>query len=204
MATLPPEILANIAGRRLNITSQRDKGLQDLSNQYNQNLSNLDEYSSDATRRINDQYASQGIANSGIRVDEQGRMQKNVGQKRSQFALGYGQGQSGIQSQYENALQALNEYQNEQMLGQTRTDLNTQLQQQQIAATNAQTQAAMSASQGGGGGGGGQAAGPSIEALNAWYAEAARQEQAAIDLWNATIAQNQSLKTYRGGVGRVM
>ena len=186
MATLPPEILANIAGRRLNITSQRDKGLQDLSNQYNQNLSNLDEYSSDATRRINDQYASQGIANSGIRVDEQGRMQKNVGQKRSQFALGYGQGQSGIQSQYENALQALNEYQNEQMLGQTRTDLNTQLQQQQIAAQNAANAQAASM----GGGGGGAPAGPSQADIDLWN---------ATQLWNATIAWNDAIeRNYRG------
>ena len=204
MATLPPEVVANIAAKRLGIDQQKQRGIQDLGNQYNTNLSNLTDYDKDAQQRINDQFGAQGIADSGIRVNEQGRLQKNVGQKRSMLGQQYAQGQSGIQTQWENAIQALNDYQTEQMTGQTRQDLATQLQQQQIAATNAQTQAAMSASQGGGGGGGGQAAGPSIEALNAWYAEAARQEQAAIDLWNATIAQNQSLKTYRGGVGRVM
>lgn len=206
MPNLPPEILANIAGRRLNINQQKDTGLQQLGQQYNTNLTNLDEYSSEGTRRINDQYAAQGIADSGIRVDEQGRLQKNVGQRRGMLGQQYAQGQSGIQSQYENAIQALNEYQNEQMLGQTRTDLDTQLRQQQIAAQNAATMQAASAAQMGSGGGG-AVGGPNEADLSAWYAEAQRQQD-AINLWNATLMynaqQDQLLKQYHGGVGKVM
>jgi hypothetical protein len=146
-SALPPEVLATIAQRRLGIQSQHDTALQQAGSQYNQNLSNLTDYSNDTAKRINDQFAGQGMFNSSVRVDEQGRLQKNIGQRQGYLGTQYGQQQSGIESQYQNALNALSDYQNQAQTEATRNDL----QQQQIAAQNAASAAQQQYAAGGGG-----------------------------------------------------
>lgn len=193
MTTLPPEIMANIAGRRLNINQAHDTGLQQLGNQYNTGLQQLDQYSTDSTRRVNDQYAAQGLFNSGIRVDEQGRLQRNVGEKRTNLGQDFATKKTGIESQYQNALQGLTEYQNEQMLGQARSDLQTQLQQQQFAASQKQASdiAAWNAALAGNAGATAAPAapaGPDPAALKAWYDQAAINQWYAVAKWNEAIA----------------
>jgi len=197
MPTLPPEVLANIAGKRLGIQQQHDTGLQQLGNQYNTNLYNLGEYEKDAGKRINDQYASQGIFNSGIRVNEQGRMSKNVGERRGVLGQQYAQGQSGIENQYSNALQALEDYRTQAMQEQTRQDLT----QQQINAQNAATWQAAQAGMGGAGGGGGAPAptGPTEEEnLAIWNAEIQRQNENIWRWYAALAAQNPTKDEYAG------
>jgi len=197
MATLPPDVIANIAAKRLGIQSQHDTALQQAAQGYNTNLYNLDQYSKDAGRKINDQYASQGLFSSGIRVNEQGRLQQNVGERKGFLGQQYAGQQSGIESQYQNALSDLQQYQSQAMGEATRQELAQQqnaaqnaLQQQQINAQNAATMQAAAAQQ--------QSAGPTQDQLANFYAEAKRQQD-AIDLWNATklwndtIAKNQAL-----------
>jgi hypothetical protein len=196
MTTLPPEVLANIAGKRLGIQQQHDTGLQQLGNQYNTNLYNLGEYEKDAGRRINDQYAAQGIFNSGIRVNEQGRMSKNVGERRGTLGQQYAMGQSGIENQYQNALQALEDYRTQATQEQTRQDLT----QQQINAQNAATWQAAQASMGGAGGGAAPApAGPTEEEnLAIWNAEIQRQNENIWRWYAALAAQNPTKDEYAG------
>ena len=197
MPTLPPEVLANIAGKRLGIQQQHDTGVQQLGNQYNTSLYNLGEYEKDAGRRINDQYAAQGIFNSGIRVNEQGRMQKNVGERRGFLGQDYASKQSGIENQYSNALQALEDYRTQAMQEQTRQDLT----QQQINAQNAATWQAAQGAMGGGGGGGAPAAptGPTEEEnLAIWNAEIQRQNENIWRWYAALAAQNPTKDEYAG------
>jgi len=200
MATLPPEVIANLASKKLGIQQQHDTGLQQLGSQYNTNLFNLGEYQKDTARRINDQYASQGIFNSGIRVNEQGRLEKNVGERRGFLGQQYSQGQSGIENQYTNALQGLEDYRTQAMQEATRQELAQQQSAAQIAATQQAADrqsaeqrwyAAMAQNQGGGGGGA-PAAGPDQSALDLWNAT---QYWNAVQLLNATQLWNQAMQS---------
>jgi hypothetical protein len=200
MPTLPPEVLANISGKRLGIQQQRDTALQQLGNQYNTSLFNLGEYQKDAARRVNDQYAAQGIFNSGIRVNEQGRLEKNVGERRGFLGQQYAQGQTGIENQYTNALQGLEDYRTQAMQEATRQELAQQQSAAQIAATQQAADrqsaeqrwyAAMAQNQGGGGAPAAPA-GPDQAALDLWNAT---QYWNAVQLLNATQLWNQAMQS---------
>jgi hypothetical protein len=198
MATLPPEVLANIASKRLGIQQQHDTSLQQAQQGYNQNLYNLNQYSTDAGKKINDQYAAQGIFNSGIRVNEQGRLQQNVGERKGFLGTQYGQQTSGIENQYTNALSALQDYQTQAMGDATRQELAQQqsaaqlaLQQRQIDAQNAATMTAAAGQQ--------QPAqapaapqGASQSDVDYWNAV---QYLNAVKQWNAVMAWNAAMQS---------
>lgn len=215
MTTLPPEVLSNIAQRRLGAGTQRQTGLQNLATQYNQNIGNLDQYQQDMAQKINNQMSSQGLLNSSIRMDEQGKMQQSVGQKRSWLDTQYAQGKSGIESQYQNALQAISDYQTGAMQDQARSDLAYQQQQAQLqfqqqqaaqqqrnweveqwnaaAARNQATQAPAPVNQG-----------PSADDLARFYAEVQRQQNAAIMQWYAALAAQNPTRTQYAGSGNAI
>src|SRR5580765_1036437 len=112
MADLPPEVVANVAARRLGFGQQRDTQLQGLAQQYNENIANLNKFADTSNQQIMDQMGSQGLANSGIRVDQQGKLQQNVAQRRGFLEQGYGTGQANVQNQYQSNMAGLQDYQN--------------------------------------------------------------------------------------------
>jgi hypothetical protein len=171
MATLAPEVLANIAARRLNIQNQRDTALQRLGQNYGESNYNLDQFAKDSGRRIDDQMASQGIFNSGMRVDQQGRLQTNVGEKRGFLAGQYANSQRDVQNQYDAGQQNLNDYQNQAMGQATQSEL----QQRMI---DAQNQAAMQAAQ----------AAEKQANDQRWYQAMSQNENAARDRWFAAMS----------------
>lgn len=196
MPTLDPNIVASLAQRRLLAGNQRTQGLQTLGNQYNQNISNLQDYQKDMQQRINDQMGAQGLFNSGIRMNELGKMEKSVGQKRSYFDTQYAQGKSGLEAGYQNAMQAIADEEARQMQEQGRQDLaqqqqaaaqafqNQQAAQQQAnwqADYNLRAQQAAQANQ--------AAAGPSQNDLAVWLAELQRQDD--VRRWNEAVWANE-------------
>lgn len=211
MPTLAPEIMANIAQRRLGAGQQRTQGLQQYGNQYNQNIQNLDDYKKDMEMRINNQMGSQGLANSTIRMDEQGKMQKTVGQKRGYLDTLYAQQKSGIESGYQSALQAISDYQTQAMQEQGRQDLGQQqdaaqraFQNQQAAQAQANWQADYNLRAGQGQPAPAQAAGPagpSQSDIAILMAEL--QRQADVQKWNEAVWYNEvqrqnAAKPYQG------
>jgi hypothetical protein len=200
MATLPPEVLASIASKRLGIQSQHDTALQQAAQGYNTNLYNLDQYAKDTGKRINDQYASQGLFSSGIRVNEQGRLQQNVGERKGFLGQQYAGQQSGIEGQYQNALSDLQQYQATAMQDATRQELAQQqnqaqmaLQQRQIDAQNAATMQAAAAQQQQQAPAAAPAAqGPDQASIDYWNAV---QYLNAVKLWNATQLWNQAMQS---------
>lgn len=140
MTTLAPNVVADIAQRRLTAGNQRTTGLQGLANTYNQNISNLGQYQTDMQQKINDQMGSQGLFNSGIRMNELGKMQQSVGQKRGFLDTQYAQGKTGLENSYQNAMNDINSYQTGQYQQQAQSDL--AYQQQQAALQFQQQQAA--------------------------------------------------------------
>ena len=210
MTTLPPEVLSNIAQKRLTAGQQRTTGLQNLANQYNQNVGNLGQYQNDMQQRINDQLGSQGLFNSGIRMNELGKMQQSVAQKRGFLDTNYAQGKAGIESSYQNALQGISDYQTGALQDQARSDLAyqqqqaaLQFQQQQAAQQQKnweveQWNAAVARNQAQ------QAAaapppqqGPSADDLARFYAEVQRQQNEAIMRWMAAV-QSQNRTEFAG------
>lgn len=214
MVTLSPDVISNLAQKRLTAQNQRQTGLQNFANQYNTNVSSLGDYQKDMGSRINNQMASQGLFDSTIRMDEQGKMQKTVGQKRGYLDQLYAQQKTGVESGYQNALQGISDYQTQAMQDQTRQDLAQQQSQAQMDFQNrqaAQAQANWQAEQmragqlSAGGGAGGVAApvGPSQGDIQAWMAAVAaneeRERNAAIMRWYAALAaQNPSRDEYAG------
>jgi hypothetical protein len=202
---LPPEVVANVAARRLGFGQQRDTALQSLSQGYNENIANLNKFADTSNQQIMDQMGAQGLANSGIRVDQQGKLQQNVAQRRGFLEQGYGTGQSNIQNQYDSNLAGLQDYQNQQAnmyqqqtLAKQQQDAQMALQQQQAdSQRNALAQqqwyaaaAANQQNQGFGGGGAPAAPGPDQAALDAWYKQAAINQWYAVAKWNEAMASN--------------
>jgi hypothetical protein len=200
---LPPEVVANVAARRLGFGQQRDTALQSLSQGYNENIANLNKFADTSNTQIMDQMASQGLANSGIRVDQQGKLQQNVAQRRGFLEQGYGTGQANVQNQYESNLAGLQDYQNQMANQYTQQNLAKQQQDAQIAMQQQQADlqrqqlaqqqwyAAASANQQnqgfGGGGAPAPAAGPDQASLDAWYKQAALNQWYAVAAWNAAM-----------------
>lgn len=138
---LPPEVVANLAAKRLGLGQQRDTALRSLGDQYNENVANLNKFSQEGGQRINDQMGAQGLYSSGIRVDQQGKLQQNVAQRRGFLESGYGSGQAGIQNQYTQGMAGIqgeeyglsNQFQ-QQELAKQQQDAQMQFQQQQADA----------------------------------------------------------------------
>jgi hypothetical protein len=138
--TLPPEILASIAGRRLGFETAANTAKQRLGQDYNTGLYNLDQYANESGRGINDNFANKGTFLSGLRVDEQGRLAKNVGERKSKMSTDYTRGLQDVDQSLQAQLQSLIDFQNEQAQQYTRQNLNDQLAQEQAAAMAAQQQ----------------------------------------------------------------
>jgi hypothetical protein len=214
MTTLPPNVISNIAQRRLQAGQQKQTSLQDYGNSYNTNIANLDQYSKDMTQRINDQMGAQGLFNSGIRMNELGKMQQSVGQKHGYFDQLYAQQKSGVESQYQNALAGINDYETQMYQQQTQQDLayqqqvaqqafqQQQLKQQQDQWAQEQWNAAMARNQQQQAPPPPQQQGPSQEDLMRFFAEVQRQQ--AIQQWLAAIAAQNPTKDEYAGSGNAL
>jgi hypothetical protein len=208
-APLPPDVVAQAAARRLGFGQQRDTSLQSAANQYNENIANLNKFSDTSNQQIMDQMGAQGLANSGIRVDQQGKLQQNVAQRRGFLEQGYGTQQQGIQNQYASQMTGVDDWLSQMANQYTQQNLSKQQQDAQIALQQQQADlqrqqlaqqqwnAALAQNQSAGGGGGGgapaPAAGPSQSDIDYWnavqYLNAVKQWNAVV-AWNAAMASN--------------
>jgi hypothetical protein len=194
---LPPEVVAQAAARRLGLGQQRDTSLQRLGDTYNESTTNLNKFADEGNRRISDDMAARGLFQSGMRVDQQGKLQQNVAQRRGLLSSNYGTSQRDVENQYQTGLQGILDWQNQMAGQQQQTSLQQQLVDAQNASTMQQAQANQLAMSGGGGGG--APAQPSQADIDAW--NLAMWNNA---MWNNAMMQNQQLQQYQGGVGRVM
>ena len=190
MAQIDPGLMASLAGKRLGIQQQHDQGLSLLGQKYNTDIANINSYATDAARQINDKYAAQGMSGHTVRLDDQGRMQKSVGERKNILSQQNAWDKYNINNSYQNALQGLTDQQNQWQIEANRAEADQRLRQSQIDADNMRTAALARQQQI-------SAApapapvsqGPSQSDLVAWYTEVARQQEAQ-RIWNEAVWNN--------------
>lgn len=134
--SLPPELLAQLASKRLGFSTAADSATQQANQGYADQLHNLDVFGADQSRSIDDNFASSGLFNSGIRVDSQGRLQRNLGDRRGQLGTQNAGDLSNIQNMLNQQLQGVEDQQAQYALDYNRTQANQALADAQ-AASNA-------------------------------------------------------------------
>jgi hypothetical protein len=142
--TLPPDILASLAAKRLGFQTSADTAKQQAQQAYNDQLYELGNWNNDQVRNINDYFGSSNLFNSGIRVNEQGRLAKNYGDRQSQLGRMESDSLANIQNQLAQQLQGVDEQQAQYALDFNRTQV-------QQALADAQNQANAQAMAGGSG-----------------------------------------------------
>lgn len=132
--SLPPDILAQIAARRLGFNQAADIGRQKENQGFSDNLFNIGQFKDDTQKKINNNYAASGLFNSGLRVDEQGRLVKNVDQQIGSLNAQHANNLAGIDNSLTQQLQDLDTWQSQQANAYT-------AQQTQQSLLDAQNQA---------------------------------------------------------------
>lgn len=132
--TLPPELLAQLASKRLGFTTSADSARQQSDQGYADQLHNLDIFGADQSRSIDDNFSSSGLFNSGIRVDSQGRLQRNIGDRRGQLGSQHSGDLSNIQNMLNQQLQGVEDQQAQYALDYNRTQAQQALADAQAAA----------------------------------------------------------------------
>lgn len=139
--TLPPDILAQLAAKKLGFNTAADTSRGQADQSYSDQLSQLDQMNTDQMRNIDDSFADRGTFNSGIRVDSQGRLARNVGERQSQFGVEHSNNLANIQGMLDQQLQGVNDLQSQYALDYNRTQANQALADAQNAQnTDLQTQ----------------------------------------------------------------
>lgn len=97
MAILTPEQTQDFARRRLGLQSEAEVAQRRLGEDYTINSQRLQQESQQAQRDVGDQLASQGLFNSGIRVNEQGQVVSRYNQSMADLEQGRSRGIEDIQ-----------------------------------------------------------------------------------------------------------
>lgn len=150
MSDLPPNILADIARRRLNLQTGADTNKRRLEETYGLNKEDIGRSAETGRTNINNNMGARGLFNSGIRIDEQGRLSKNVAQRYSDLETAKSRGLEDINTGLTTGLGDLDSYQQEQSRVYGQQLLQEQLSQQQAAAQQAQLDAMARSNTGGG------------------------------------------------------
>lgn len=93
---LSPEQQQEFARRRLGLQSEADIGRQRINQDYGLNNQLLQEQNVRGQHNVGDQLASQGLFNSGIRINEQGNVQRQTNEQLGQMDLSRGRGLEDI------------------------------------------------------------------------------------------------------------
>lgn len=148
--SLPPEVLASLAAKRLGFTTSADTARQQSNQSLTDQLYQLDQNNRDQTRNIDDTFADRGTFNSGIRVDSQGRLARNIGEQRGQLQTAHSNSLANIQNALDAELAGLQDQQSQYALDFNRTQSTQALAdaQNQSNAGNTDLQAQIDALQG--------------------------------------------------------
>lgn len=139
--TLPPDILAQLAAKKLGFSTAADTARGQADQGYSDQLYQLDQMNKDQMRNIDDSFADRGTFNSGIRVDSQGRLARNVGERQGQFGVEHSNTLANIQGMLDQQLQGVNDLQSQYALDYNRTQANQALADAQMTQnTDLQTQ----------------------------------------------------------------
>lgn len=132
--SLPPEVLASLAAKRLGFTTAADTARQQADQGYNDQLYNLDTWGKDQARSLDNQFGSNNLFNSGIRVDSQGRLQRNIGDRRGQIDVGHSNSLANIQDMLAQELAGVSDQSAQYALDFNRTQAQQSLADAQNAA----------------------------------------------------------------------